>query len=139
MKRYVFMLICALTLSACATPPGETLVDEPGPFPANYRELIDWYLEETLPRPESTRKFEIIKEPAKVRTKTYYGFIPLYEGQQVWEVFVAFDTKNASGRYIGKDMHVVWIRHGKIVAYDYERPPNEFVVKQRLKQEDLGS
>ena len=41
--------------------------------------------------------------------------------------------------YIGKDMHVVWIRHGKIVAYDYERPPNEFVVKQRLKQEDLDS
>lgn len=137
MKRYALILICALAFAAsCATPPAETVVEDPGPCPEDYRRLIDWYLEETLPRPESTRKFEVIKEPEKVRTETYYGFIPLGEGQEVWEVFVAFDTKNSSGRYTGKDMHVVWIRHGKIVAYDYERPPNEFVIKQRLKEEE---
>ncbi|MBS3756941.1 MAG: hypothetical protein KGY56_14680 [Desulfobacterales bacterium] len=133
MKRYAIIILCALAVSACATPPAETVKDDAGPYPENYRELIDWYLEETLPRPESTKKFEIIKAPEKIRTETYYGFMPLYEGQQVWEVFVAFDTKNARGRHIGKDMHVVWIRHGKIVAYDYARPPNEFVVKQRLR------
>jgi hypothetical protein len=133
--RYTLICLCVLVLafSACAAPLREAVVPDPGPYPENYRAMIRSYLEESLERPKTIRAFEILKEPEPVELDTYYGIIPLYKGQQVWEVFFVFDVKLRDGRYRGRDMHVVWIRHDKIVAYDYEEIEFEYRMEQRLQ------
>ncbi len=135
MKRFfvVFfaLVVCVFLMTSCAAPPREAVIRDPGPYPEKYREMIKWYLEETLEQPDSIRDFEIVKPPETVRLETYYGFVSLYEGQKVWEVFIAFDAKDRTGRYRGRDMHVVWIRHKRLVAFDYERLEADFRVKQR--------
>jgi hypothetical protein len=133
--RYALICLCILVFvfSACAAPPREAIVPDPGPYPENYREMIKSYLEESLEYPETIRAFEILKEPEPVELDTYYAIIPLYRGQQVWEVFIVFDVKLRDGRYRGRDMHVVWLRHDKIVAYDYEEIEFEYRMEQRLQ------
>lgn len=135
MKRFSIvvsvLIVCAFGMFSCAAPPREAIIRDPGPYPEEYRAMIRWYLDETLEKPDSIRDFEILKSPEIQRLETYYAFIPLHEGQKVWEVFIAFDAKDRSGRYRGRDMHVVWIRHNRLVAFDYERPEVDFVVRQR--------
>ena len=132
MKKYLLILLCLLFLASCAAPPHEAVIQNAGPYPENYRDMIKCYLEETLQNPESLKGFKIQKPPEVVTLDTYYGFIPLYEGQKVWEVFIVFNVKNANGVYIGPDMHVVWIRHNRIVAYDYEEVELDYRVKHRI-------
>ena len=95
--------------------------------------MITCYLEETLQNPDSLKGFEIQKEPEIVTLDTYYGFIPLYEGQKVWEVFIVYDVRNENGQYIGPDLHVVWIRHNRIVAFDYKEIGLAYRVEHRLE------
>jgi len=131
-KKYALIFICLLFLASCAAPPHEAVIQNAGPYPENYRNLVKCYLAETLENPESLKDFKIQKAPEVVTLDTYYGFIPLYEGQKVWETFIVFNVKNANGVYIGPDMHVVWIRHNRIVAYDYEDVELDYRVRQRL-------
>lgn len=132
MKKYTFIGLCLLFLAACAAPPHEAVIQNAGPFPENYREMIKCYLEETLANPESLKDFEIRKQPEIITLDTYYGFIPLYEGQKVWETFIVFNVKNRNGKYTGPDMHVVWIRHNRIIAYDYDEVELSYRVKHRM-------
>ncbi|MDZ7832163.1 MAG: hypothetical protein U5L07_10465 [Desulfobacterales bacterium] len=132
MKKYTLISICLLFLVSCAAPPHEAVIQNAGPYPENYREMIKGYLGQTLQNPESLKDFNALKPAEIVTLDTYYGFIPLYEGQKVWEIFITFDVKNANGKYIGPDMHVVWIRHNRIVAYDYDEVELDYRVKKRL-------
>ncbi len=132
MKKYTFICICLLSLAACAAPPHEAVIPNPGPYPENYRQMIKCYLEETLANPESLKNFNIKKPPEMITLDTYYGFIPLYENQKVWEIFIVFNVKNDDGTYIGPDMHVVWIRHNRIVAYDYHGVELGYRINQRI-------
>lgn len=132
MKKYTLICICLFFLASCAAPPHEAVIQNAGPYPENYRDMIECYLEQTLKNPESLKNFKIQKPPKIVTLDTYYGFIPLYEGQKVWETFIVFDAKNANGKYVGPDMHVVWIRHNRIVAYDYDEVELDYRVRQRL-------
>jgi len=133
-KKYPFICICLclLLLAACAAPPHEAVNPHPGPYPKNYEKMIRCYLEQTLANPESLKNFKIQKPPEKVTLDTYYGFVPLYEDQEVWETFIVFNVKNDEGQYIGPDLHVVWIRHNRIVAYDYHYLDLDYRIKSRI-------
>ena len=133
MKQYFFVGICIFFLAGCAAPPHEAVIQNAGPYPEQYREMIKCYLEETIRNPDSLKDFEIQKAPEIVTLDTYYGFIPLYEGQKVWEAFVVYTVKNENGQYIGPDLHVVWIRHNRIVAYDYNEVGLAYRIEHRLE------
>ncbi len=135
MKRKHLICVCLFFLlgAGCLTePPGQTLTDDPGPFPQDYQKIILCYLNYYLDDPGSLKDFEITKPPEIVTVDTFYPFIPLSEGQKVWEAFIVFNARNESGEYTGRDLHVVWIRHHKIVAFDYKDIDYGYSVKQRL-------
>ncbi len=114
-------------------PPHEAAKRGPGPYPENYVELIKYYLKFHLVKPESLRNFMVIKPPEKVTLDTAYPLIPLFRGQQVWECFIVYDAQNEDGKYVGNDMHVVWIRYNRVVAFDYKETELDYRFNERMQ------
>ncbi len=131
MKKFALFGLMIIMMAGCATSPREAAKVDCGPYPENYKEMIQCYLNFKLENPASLRDFTIIKPPEKVKADTYYATIPMVEGDEAWEIFIVYDVKNSQGHYIGKDLHVVWIRDLKIVAFDYTGIEVEFRIKQR--------
>jgi hypothetical protein len=131
MKRLILFTLMMLMISGCATAPKEAYKVDCGPYPQNYEEMIKCYLSFKLDNPSSLKDFAIIKPPEKVKADTFYTSIPMVEGDEAWECFIVYDTKNNYGNYIGKDLHVIWIRDLKIVAFDYATIELEYRIKQR--------
>jgi hypothetical protein len=131
MKRSALFFLMILIFSGCATSPKEAYKVDCGPYPDKYSEMIQCYLNFKLDNPSSLKDFTIIKPPEKVKADTFYTTIPMVEGDEAWECFIVYDVKNSRGNYIGKDLHVVWIRDLKIVAFDYTGIEVEFRIKQR--------
>jgi hypothetical protein len=131
MKRFTLFVLVMCIISGCATSPMEASKVDCGPFPENYKEMIQCYLNFKLDNPSNYKDFAIIKPPEKVIADTFYTTIPMVEGDEAWECFIVYDAKNSQSHYIGKDLHVVWIRDLKIVAFDFTGIEVEFRVKQR--------
>jgi hypothetical protein len=131
MKRLTLFAFAILIIYGCATSPKEGFKIDCGPYPENYQEMIKCYLDFKLDNPSSLKDFTIIKPPEKVKADTSYSLIPMVEGDEAWECFIVYDVKNNQGQYIGRDLHVVWIRDSKIVAFDYATIEVEYRIKQR--------
>ena len=145
MKRSLLIIVMFLMIAGCATPPKGAFKIDCGPYPEKFEEMIICYLKFKIEDPVSLSDFKVIKPPEKVKADTYYASIPLAEGDEVWECFIVYDSKNRDGKQIGKDLHVVWFRDGNIVAFDYSDIEGEFRIKQRqgnpcaVKEEAKGS
>ncbi len=123
-----------LLISGClAAPPHEAVRSGPGPFPENCEGLVRDFLKIHLQNPESLKDFAIHKPPEKVAIDSNHPLIPLRKGQQVWETFVLYDEKTDTGEYNGRDLHVVWIRFNRIVAFDYKGTELEYRFEQRME------
>ena len=128
------ILAGALFVTGCfVAPPQEAVRHNPGPYPAEYTSLIKNFLTYQLVEPKSLKDFTVVKAPEKIILDTAYPLIPLYIGQNVWECFVAYNAKNENGVYTGQDMHVVWIRYNRIVAFDYHEPGLDYRVNERIE------
>lgn len=134
MKRLlpVILMLMLLIMSGCATPPKDSFKTGCGPYPENFENMIICYLKFKLEDPSSLKDFKVIKPPQKVKADTYYDSIPLVPGDEVWECFIVYDSKNRDGHPVGKDLHVVWFRDGNIVAFDYTGIEVDFRIKQRM-------
>lgn len=131
MRYFIICTVFLTVLSACANPVRESVRTDCGPYPEDYENIIRCYLTYHLSHPEKMTDFEIIRPPEKKITDTRYPFIPLRSGQEVWESFIVFNPVNSNGKHSGKDLHVVWIRDLRIVAFDYEAIEINFSHKQR--------
>jgi hypothetical protein len=125
------LILMIWSVSGCATSPTESFKVDCGPHPDNYQEMIQCYLNYKLENPSNYKEFSIVKPPEKIKADTFYSSIPMAEGDEVWECFIVYNMKNSQGRYIGKDLHVVWIRDLKIVAFDYKDIELDFRIRQR--------
>lgn len=127
-------MIAIIFLSGCfVAPPHEAATGDPGPYPAQYEKIIRDYLAIHLGDPESFKDFSVQKAPEKVAIENSHPLIPLYKGQEVWEAFIIYNAKNIEGIYTGRDLHVVWIRHNRLVAFDYEGTELEYRIPERLE------
>ncbi|MFZ2634003.1 MAG: hypothetical protein WA081_15510 [Desulfosalsimonadaceae bacterium] len=131
MKRSLSIILMSLIIAGCATQPKEAFKIDCGPYPENFEEIIACYLGYHIEDPSSLKDFKVIKPPEKIKADTYYTSIPLQEGDEVWECFIVYDSKNKRGKHIGKDLHVVWFRDAKIVAFDYADIDLDFRVRQQ--------
>jgi len=95
--------------------------------------MIMDYLKQYLKYPDSIKDFSVIKEPEVILLDTRYPNIRLHKGFEVWEVFIVYDAKGDNGAYAGKDLHVAWIRHNRLVAFDYKGLDLEYRVDERIK------
>lgn len=136
-KRICRMLCAALlcfVMSGCYIFQPLTF-SEPGcgPYPDNYESMIMDYLKQDLRHPESIKDFVIIKPPEIMILDTWIRSLDLRIGFEVWEFFVVYDVQNDNGIYIGRDLHVVWIRDNRLIAFDYKELSLEYRIKERDK------
>lgn len=132
MRQVIFSIIMVFLIAGCATAPKNAFKVDCGPYPEHYSDMIKCYLSYHLDDPSSLKDFTVIKPPEKIKVDTYYPTIPLPEGNEVWECFIVYDSKDSRGRQIDKDLHVVWIRDSKIVLFDYNDIELDFAIEQRL-------
>jgi hypothetical protein len=121
-------LLCA---SCTLPPPHESLPLDCGPYPEGYEEIIRGYVAHLLGGPENLKDFEIYKKPESIQLDTYYPQCALKPLQWVWETLILYNTKNKEGKYIGKRLHVAWIRYDHLVAYDYDAVDMDYFIKIR--------
>lgn len=134
MRRMIYAVLLGVCLSGClVAPPHESLQRNCGPFPDNYESMIMEYLKQDLKYPDSLKDFSVVKKPEVILLDTLYPDIRLHKGFEVWEFFIVYDVKGDDGDYIGRDLHVAWIRHNRLVAFDYKGLDLEYRVKERIK------
>jgi len=102
-----------------------------GPYPENYELMIKDYLKQDLRHTDSIKDFLIIKPPEIYVLNTWIRSLDLRIGFEVWQMLIVFDVKNDNGVYIGRDLHVVWIRDNRLIAYDYKELNPLYRVKER--------
>ena len=125
-----FFLICAL--AGCMMEPYKQAFNkDSGPYPEHFLEIINGFLAENLENPKSIKTLTVIKPPEKIILEHMQESISLAKGNEVWETFISFEAKNRNKRVV-KDFHVVWIRNGRVVAYDYEKPDLEYRFEHRF-------
>ncbi len=136
MKRiwiYSSLILVMIMTAGCALmPPGEVVKAGAGPYPAHYQTMIKGYLDSYLYDPASLKDFTIVKPPTPTAVNTDYPFIPLFDGQKVWQCLIAYNARNPARQYVGKKLHVVWIRFDRIVAYDYSGVDLDYVIKNEM-------
>lgn len=134
MRWAVYAGIFCFMLSGClVAPPHESLQRSCGPYPEEFQAMIMDYLKYDLKHPDSIKDVKIIKPPEIVILETRFPTMRLHEGFEVWEFFIVYDAKNDKGVYAGRDLHVVWIRHNRLVAFDYKDLSLEYRIKERNK------
>lgn len=132
-QNTLLLLLAALFLYTGCTlpPPHEGLPLNCGPYPEDYEEIIRGYTTHLLGGPENLKDFVVYKKPEKVQLDTHYPQIPLAPWQWVWETYILYNAKNNDGKYIGKRLHVAWIRYDHLVAFDYNMVEMDYFMKIR--------
>lgn len=134
MKRLLIVssLILVMMTGGCQLmPPKEIVQAGSGPYPANYQQMIRGYLNSYLYNPASLKDFCIIRPPRQITVNADDPFIPLFDGQKVWECLIVYNATDPSGQYVGRKLHVVWIRFDRIVAYDYKGVGLDYAIQNR--------
>ncbi len=122
MKQLLISIFLIFTLAGCMMEPYKQAFDKSsGPFPENYLEIINGFLNENLENPKSIKNFKVIKPPEKIVIDQHHESISLAKGNEVWEIFISFEAKNRNKKYV-TDFHVIWMRNDRIMAYDYQKP-----------------
>ena len=136
MKRLTIIILLLILVAGCShvAPPGEVMKKGCGPYPEHYEAMLMDYLSNYLSRPDTLGDVTIIKAPSKITLDADYPFIPLFKGHAAWECFISYDAKNRNGNYTGNSFHVAWIRHNRIVAYDYKDIDLWFAIKNRIHE-----
>jgi hypothetical protein len=132
-QNTLLLLLAGFLCTGCTLPPPhEDLPLDCGPYPEGYEEIIRGYVAHLLGSPENLKDFEVYKKPERIQIDTYYPQIPLKPLQWVWETFILYNAKNKEGKYVGKRLHVAWIRYDHLVAFDYEMVDVDYFLKTRV-------
>ena len=115
MKLTPLYLLSALLLGGCAAmiapTPQEMAVADYGPYPENYKEIVNDWIHKTFFDPSSVQDLEIsepekhfIQEAPLMGAKRHFG----------WAVEVYANGKNRFGGYVGRQHFQLLIRNGVI-------------------------
>lgn len=107
MRRLVYSFVLSLSLVGCTVVPNEDAI---GPYPENYKALIQRHIKETYFDPYSIKSAEIAMP---VRGHFF--------GSQGWYICVKSNAKNRMGAYVGVRKTAYLINREKIIHID-ERP-----------------
>lgn len=135
MKRLLILTFLICACAGCMMEPYKQAFNKSsGPFPENYLEIINGFLEYNLENPKSIQNLTIIKPPEKIIIDQHHESISLAKGNEVWESFITFEAKNRRNKIV-KDFHVIWIRNNRIVAFDYQKPDLQYRFQNRFDPE----
>ncbi|EME72012.1 hypothetical protein H261_00495 [Paramagnetospirillum caucaseum] len=122
MIRHIAWLVAAVMVSGCATySPEEIASLDYGPYPTNYKEIIQSRLNGTLKDPMSAQ-IEYRAGPKQVWQK---GSI-ITQKTYGWGVCLWLNAKNSFGAYVGRRPLSFIIRNGAIVDAHGEMETNMF-------------
>ncbi|MCK5784703.1 MAG: hypothetical protein KAH06_09655 [Desulfobacterales bacterium] len=132
MKQLLISFFLIFALAGCMMEPYKQAFNKDcGPYPEHYLEIINGFLAHDIENPKSIQNLTVIKPPDKKVLENEQESISLAKGHEVWECFIAFDAKNRNNKIV-RDFHVVWIRNGRIMAYDYQKPELNYRFEHRL-------
>jgi len=108
-------LIAAIICLAAAT--GAKAKDQPlemaGPYPNDYKSLIDSYLKTQLSDPFSA-VVEVTRKPRLTAFHPNQTLLGKGAGYANWVVCLSINAKNRFGAYVGFQPYMIFIRNGKI-------------------------
>src|SRR5947209_7164870 len=96
-------LLLAVLLAGCAAAPApskqQTAAADYGPYPSNYREIVNAWIKHSMKDPYSVRDVQVgvpekfwITDPPLLGGKTIYGYM----------IAVGLNAKNSFGAYTGR-------------------------------------
>lgn len=114
MKKLV-LTICLLAgmvlVQGCMITQEQANSADYGPYPANYKELIQEYFAQTLIDPESVRY--------SWQDAPYRAMVGISSDGFGWYVHVGVNAKNRLGGYIGEQNYVALLRYEQIINVEY--------------------
>lgn len=132
MRKIILLVLTGVLFAGCTPPPPhEHLPLDCGPYPKGYEDIIRGYVTHLVWGPEYLKDFDIYKKPERIKLDTEYPQIPLNRLHWVWETFILYNVKSKDGKYMGKRLHVAWIRYDHLVAFDYEAVDLDYFLKIR--------
>jgi hypothetical protein len=116
MKAISVIIATAFLAATCAALPSpqQNAAADHGPYPSNYRAIVNDWIKHTFADPYSIRDLTITK-PAK----GWRSGSPLFGEKSVnygWEVLVTCNAKNQLGAYTGLLTYDLIIRDGKVAS-----------------------
>jgi hypothetical protein len=110
-KLLVLCAVLTFSFSGCSTAPSikELSTADYGAFPADYKELVQNYMNGVLKDPESAR-YEYLKGPTPIWTAGL-----MRKKQFGYGVCVHINAKNSFGGYTGRSLFFFLIYNGSIV------------------------
>lgn len=108
MKKTIFAIGVALSLTACASVSPMKSQQLASQVPTNYREQIVSYVKNTLKDPYSIKSAEISPPTT--------SFVGLVNGGDVPGICVRFNAKNSFGAYIGVETQSFAFKNGVVIG-----------------------
>lgn len=113
--KTTLMLTALALIAGCARVPtrSEIANADYGAYPANYKEIVNTFIDETFNDPRSVQDLEVT-EPVKF----WFSIPPLERDAGVYYGYkVAFccNAKNEFGGYTGKKWTFLYIKDGRVV------------------------
>lgn len=112
MKRSIIAL-ALLSITACQ-PMQQADNGDPGPFPENYKELIQAHLRTALKDPDSVKDVNI---PAPYPAQAQRGLIWGGGYDHFYTTCITLNAKNSYGGYNGVTPYKANIKDGKIIGF----------------------
>jgi hypothetical protein len=107
LRTAVNILVCSFMAGCAASAPNSAA--DYGPYPQDYRQIVDNWMRDKLTDPHSVVDLEI-SQPQE-----YVARRPLVRPTYGYLVQIKFNAKNAFGGYVGRHGINVLIRNGNIV------------------------
>ena len=125
MNTKMILSLAAIVLTSCAAPSKqEVAAADYGPYPSNYRELVNAWIKRSMKDPYSVRDVQM-GEPEKF----WVAEAPILGGKKTYGymIAVALNAKNSFGAYTGRQAYQLQIREGRVIAQQWMNPPTREV------------
>ncbi|RDV25583.1 hypothetical protein DXV75_09850 [Alteromonas aestuariivivens] len=113
MRKALIAITCTVLTAGCADLPTDQQIDNAnyGPYPENYKAIVEAYYDKELRDPDATL-WRGIAEPKRYwigneMDNVYYGYL----------VCATLNTKNLFGGYKGYTTDALMINNGKVIKF----------------------
>lgn len=114
----LFVICLTLLAIGCTATPTDPMLADAGPRPIGHEHIVETWLADHLLDPYSVRDLTI-SEP---RQGTVWTGLLNQGAVPAWYVCAGLNARNAYGGYTGRQIYVLFIRDGRVIADERAGP-----------------